>query len=487
MKRIYTLTLAVLLLAGGSAMAQQVQQAQPGAVKTFTLEDCLQYALQNHVDIQNAALDQEIAKARIGDTRGSGLPQVTVASGLTYNPKLPRFFGTYTTPTENSTSFFGDIPGVPNGSILAAQNFFQLKSSGDASVTLNQMLFNGSYFVGLQAASAYKDWSYKNSAATQTTVIQNVTKAYYAALINNDRLTSLDANIARLDSSLRSTKIMNQNGFAESIDVQRLQVSYNNLVTDRDKFFNAKKITVELLKFQMNYPMEDEINVAGSIEDVQVMTDPASYASDFKYENRTDYQVMLSNQKLQALNVKNQYAGILPTLSIYGKTGYQTQSPTIGGLFKTTTKLPFESDMIGPDKWYNYSVIGLNFNWNVFTGLSRHYKIQQEKLSLQKINNNFRRLKSSIDLEVRQTALTYDNALKTLTSQKQNMELASNVYRVTKIKFEQGVGSNLEVVTAEADFRTAQNNYYGALFDAMVAKVDLDKAYGRLAGPTSTK
>ncbi len=131
-------------------------------------------------------------------------------------------------------------------------------------------------------------------------------------------------------------------------------------------------------------------------------------------------------------------------------------------------------------------MVGVNLNWNIFTGLSQHHKIQQERIALQKIDNNFKRLKSSIDMEVKNSALTYDNALKVLQSQKENTELASNVYRVTRIKFEQGVGSNLEVVTAEADFRTAQNNYYGALFDAMVAKVDLDKAFGHLSAPSTS-
>lgn len=482
MKRIYTLTIA-LLLAVGSAMAQE---AQSQSSKTFTLEQCVEYALQNHTDAQNAILDQEIAKERVKETTGMGLPQVVVGAGVTYNQKLPRFFQRYQPPTEGSISFFPEIPGLAAGSVVAANNFFQLQASSDANVQVNQMIFNGSYFVGLQAAAAYKDFAYKSAAATRVTVVQNVTKAYYAALINNDRLAAIDANLAQLDSALRSTKALNENGLAESIDVDRIRVAYNNLATQRQVFLNGKQLTIELLKFQMNYPQGDELSVAGSIEDVQIAADPTAGANGFSYENRTDYQVLASQQKLQALNVKNNYAEALPSINAYYRTGFQTQSANIGGLFKTETDLGFESDDIGPDKYYNYSVIGISLNWNLFTGLSRHHKIQQEKLALQKIDNSFRRLKSGIDLEIKQTTLMYDNALKVLTSQKENMDLASNVYRVTRIKFEQGVGSNLEVVTAEAEYRTAQNNYYGALFDAMVAKVDLDKAYGRLIPATVT-
>jgi outer membrane protein len=478
MKRTYILIVAVLL-AGGNVLAQE-PQTQNG---TFTLDQCIQYALRNSVNAQNAILDQDIAKARVKETTGLGLPQVVAGAGVTWNQKLPRFFQRYT-PPGSGFSFFPEIPGINEGDVVAAQNFFQLQGAGDANVQINQLIFNGSYFVGLQAASAYRDLATKNAAMTQQDIVLNVTKAYYGVLINNERAELFDDNIARVDSLLRNTKALNTNGFAESIDVDRIQVSYNNLVAERDKFLNLKDLSLALLKFQMNYPMNDEMNVTGSIEEIQIQSNPESGEWDFK--SRPDYQVLEANRQLQALNLKNQYAGALPTIAAFGKLGYQTQSNTIGGLFKTNTRLDENTiPGVGPDKYYSYSMYGVSLTWNIFTGTQRHFKIQQEKLSLQKIENNFRSLKAGIDLEVKQASIMFDNAMKSLTAQKQNMDLAGNVARVTRIKFEQGVGSNLEVVTAEGDLKTAQTNYYSALFDAMIAKVDLDKAYGRLTPPTT--
>lgn len=480
MKRIYTLTLAVLLLAGGSAMAQQ----STGNSGPFTLDQCIEYALRNSVNTQNAILDMDIAKERVKETTGAGLPQLQLASGLTWNQKLPRFFQRYS-PPGSGFSFFPDIPGINTGDVVAAQNFFQLQGLGDASATINQMIFNGSYIIGLKAAGAYKELSYKNAALTQQNLIQNVTKAYYGVLINNERTQLFDANITRVDSLLRNTKALQQNGFAETIDVARIQVTYNNLIIERDKFLNMRELSLALLKFQMNYPMEDELLVAGNIQEIQIETDPEKLAEGWDIKTRPDYQVLEANRKLQSLNVRNQYAGALPMLNAFGKYGYQTQSNTISGLFKTNTNLQ-DAGGIGPDKWYNYSTYGVSLTWNVFTGTARHHRIQQEKLNLQKIDNNFRSLKTAVDLEIKQSTIIFENALKTLTSQKQNMDLASNVARVTRIKFEQGVGSNLEVVTAESSLKEAQNNYYNAMYDAMIAKVDLDKAYGLLKVPQTT-
>jgi outer membrane protein TolC len=154
-------------------------------------------------------------------------------------------------------------------------------------------------------------------------------------------------------------------------------------------------------------------------------------------------------------------------------------SPSVGGIFKTESGIE-KTDSYGPDAWYPYSSIGVTLNLPIFSGLQRSQRLQQSKLELQKIENNFTSLKQAIDLSIQQNTITYQNALETLKSQQENMNLADRVAKVTKIKFEQGVGSNIEVTDAESSLRTAQVNYYNALADAILSKIDLDKAYGKI-------
>jgi outer membrane protein len=478
----------VFVLVVGLAAAPAVQ-----AQTTFTLQQCIDYALENSVQVQNAKVDEEIAKARVKETIGIGLPQISGSASVTQNQRLQRFFQTKQV-FYGFSGFQGDfndfLPGVENTDIVAAQNFFQLPSSGDASLSVNQILFSGSYLVGLKASSTYKELAYKASNQTKEQVIQQVTKAYYAVLINKERAELFNSNIARVDTLLRNTKALNENGFAENIDVQRIQVTFNNLVTERDKFLNLNLLSVELLKFQMNFPMEQPLEVTGKIEDIEV--ENVMVEEGWDYKARPDYQVLEVNRKLQELNLKNQYASSLPSLSAFWNGGFMTQANNISGVFKTTSdfsQVPAEQLVtgIGVDKWYDYSMFGLRLSVPLFSGLQSSYKVQQQKLELTKINNNFKTLKSSIDLEVRQSKLMFDNAIKSLASQKENMELAENVARVTKIKYEQGVGSNLEVIDAEAALREAQTNYYNALYDALISKVDLDKAYGKLLPAPTTE
>ena len=257
---IQTLLLCIILPVGAYAQT---------TATSFTLDDCIKYAMENTIEVKNARVDEQIAQSKVKETYGIGLPQIDGSVSLQHNGKLPRFFATYHTAQgfsgndENGNPNL-DLPGVASTDVVASQNFFQLPSNGNASVTINQLLFNTSYLVGLKAAGTYKELAFKTSEQTQIQVIENVTKAYYSVLVNNERISLFDNNIARVDSLLRTTKALNQNGFAEAIDVDRIQVTLNNLKSERLKFLNLQNLSLGLLKFQMNYPMEKDLVVAGN-------------------------------------------------------------------------------------------------------------------------------------------------------------------------------------------------------------------------------
>ncbi|HEY8934362.1 MAG TPA: TolC family protein [Cyclobacteriaceae bacterium] len=484
MKPFYKLLLAILVATPAMAWAQESQQQSQSS--TFTLEQCIQYALENSTNLKNSVIDESIADSKVRETRGIGLPQISGNVTLMDNTKLQRMF--FQTGPE---TFVGDIPGIKSGSVISQPNIFQQRSSGTATVTVNQILFNGSYLVGLKASKSYRDLATKSTNLTKEQIIQNVSKAYYGVVINKERTKLFTTNIGRVDSLLRSTKALHMNGFAEGIDVDRIQVTLNNLITERDKFLNLDELSRELLKFQMNYPMDNSIDVVGTISEVELVQNLETYKEGWDYKNRPDYSILEANKALQELNIKNVRAGSLPSLSAFGNFGYSTQSNNVMGLFKTNSSLqnasPEVQSRFSADKWFNYSNYGLVLSVPIFTGFQQKNKIQQQKLSLVKIENNEKLLRSSIDLETKQALIVYGNALKTLQSQKENMDLATNIARITKIKYEQGVGSNIEVIDAESSLKEAQTNYYGALYDAALAKVDLDKAYGKLTPQTQTK
>lgn len=482
MKRLSQFLLATVLTVG-LAHAQQVTPTQMPAA--FSLDDCIRFALENAVEVKNAHVDEQIATAKVKETTGLGLPQVEGSVSVQHNNKLPRFFAQYAVAQgfggvdENGDPLL-NLPGVEATDVVASPNFFQLKSSGNAGLTVNQLLFSTTYLVGLKAADTYKQLATRTAEQTQIGVIQNVTKAYYAVLVNNERIGLYDANISRVDSLLRSTTLMNQNGFSEAIDVDRIRVTLNNLKSERLNFLNVQALAIGLLKFQMNYPMEKEIIIKGTLTDLKVDENLFDeYARDWDYKSRVEYKMLETHRTLRELDVKNKLSNSHPSLVGFWNGGYSTQSPTIGGIFKTNTPIS-DNGAVGPDKWYPYSTFGLSLRVPIFSGLQRTYQTQQARLELLKVENEFTSLRQVIDLSITQNTIEYKNALESFRSQRENMELAERVARITKIKYEQGVGSNIEVIDAENSLRAAQVNYYNALYDAINAKTNLDVAYAKI-------
>lgn len=453
-------------------------RAQQGS-SAMSLEACIEYALANNAEMKNAALDEKSAVMQVKETRGIGLPQISGSAVVQKAPTLQRFFGEYDPATTFAvTPDQASQIGLNTGDIFAAENFFQLQSVGDASLGVNQIIFNGSYIVALKASRTFKELSIKQKEETRVALIEKVSKAYYDVLINRERLNLFTANLTRLDTLYRNTRELYKNGFAEEIDVDRLKVSLNNLKSDRDNIVNLNTISMTLLKFQMGYPLEQSLELSGTFDDVIGAT-IARNDGQVKYDERPEYQTLLVNRKLQELNIKNKYAEALPTLSGFANLGVSTQSQSFGGLFSTQSD--FEGvDQLGPDSWYRYSAIGLSLNWNIFTGLQRRFQIQREKVSLEQLDNGISQYQSLIDLEVQNSRLALQNAVQKIEVQRENMELADKVFRVTQIKYQEGIGSNLEVVEADTALKEAQTNYYNALYDAIIARIDLQKALGTL-------
>ncbi len=427
---------------------------------SFSLKQCIDYALQNQEAMKNAVLDEAIAGAKVKEIRGIGFPQINGSIGLTNNDPLRRMFieGTGT------PSFFTGGTIIPAGEVFAVPNFFQLKAGGDAGITVNQILFSSSYLVGLQAAKTYKELSAKATEQTRIQVIEAVTKAYYMVLVNQERIKLFDKNISRLDSLLAQTRLMNKNGFVEQIDVDRIEVADNNLKTEREKFNGLLELSLLLLKFQMSLPLQADLSLTEKIGDFKV---DGAVQQKSDYTNRVEYGLLKSQRRLQELDLKNYKLGNLPTIVAFANVGEFSQSPE----FNYFTK---------QNLWYGYGMYGLSMNIPLFDGTQNIYRIKQAKLKLQKIDNDLTGFEEAVNLQMRSAGISLKNNLTALDAQKKNIALAEQVAKATKSKYKQGVGTSLEVTSAETSLLEAQTNYFNALYDALVSKVDYDKANGNI-------
>jgi len=319
--------------------------------------------------------------------------------------------------------------------------------------------------LGLKASTVYKELSIKTLTQTKQQIAEGVTKAYYNILVNDKRMDLLEANVGRLDTLLKETKALNKQGFVERVDVQRLEVQANNLKTELENVQRLQELSYALLKFQMGYPMSEGIQITETLDGVAWQNlDPNLGA--FNYDARIEYSILKTQENLAALDVKNQKAGYLPRLSFVANYGFNTGRNQF-------------ADMVNKP-WFNNSTIGFSLNLPIFDGLMKKNKIIQAQNSLQKVRQSYDLLKASIDIQRQQSSISLKNALESLKEQKANLELAQEISRVARLKYQQGVGSNLEVLNAEASIKESQTNYFAALYNALIAKVELEKANGTL-------
>lgn len=424
--------------------------AQSGT-QSFTLQQAIDYALKNKSTIQNNKLDEDIASQKVKEITGIGLPQISASFEVQDFFELP----TSLIPGE----FFGGSPG----SFIPVK--FGTQYQATAGVTATQLLFEPSYLVGLQATKTYRELSVKQSNAGRIDVIAAVSKAYYSAIINRERLKLLEANVNRFGKLKDDTKAYYDNGLVEKLDFDRISLTFNQITIERDKVAKLVGVSEMLLKFQMGMSVTENILLTDSLNESEVK----NYAAETKFDvsNRIEYSILKTQQHLLQLDLKKNKSSYIPSLVAYVSASASAQRN--------------EFDIFDTKKgWYPTGILGGKLSWNLFDGTQREHKISQSKLTLKKIENTMADVTNAFTLETESNRIMLKNAVESLTTQSENLQLASEVERVTKIKYDQGVGSNLEVVTAVTELRQAQTEYYNAVYDAIVAKIELDKSLGNI-------
>ncbi len=420
-----------------------------GQSASFSLQQSLDYALANNQNLLNAKIERDISETTVKETLSRGLPQITANGGVSKNLIIPQV--PFTNPITNEETTIA----------------FQRKYNGNALVNLEQMIFDGSFFVGLEAARTYRQLAEKDQIKTEIDIVEAVTKAYYGVLIAQERLELVDKNFNRLDSLLRETEILYNNGFAEQIDISRVKVQYNNIRTQRTNLLQFEEMSRYLLQFQMGMPVGTPMELTDNLENLEtdLRTTPTA---GFNYADRIEYSQLQTNEALAKLDLKNNKVKYIPTVNAFVNYGGNMFADNASDLFKLGTS------------WIPNSAYGVNISIPIFDGFYKRSLIQRNRLKIKQIENQFALLENNIELELREKRSQLNNSLERLNTEKENMELGMEVFRVTKVKYQEGVGSNLEVIEAETSYKEAETNYYVALYDALIAKVELEKAMGVL-------
>ena len=452
----------MFLLTAGFVQAQQKYE--------LTVKEAVDLAYKNVVELKNAQLDYQIQVAKNHEILGQAFPQLTGNAGAQYYMKLPKLLFPDATSTavyqilkdEGVSGANGPITKVPEPTLQ--QVSFQQPWNLSLGATISQLLFQPDVFAGLQARQTALDYNQALIEQTKEKVKDSAYKRYYAILIAQKQLYFLNESVKRLEKLYHDDSIMYNNGFAEKLDLDKVQVQLNNLKTTQSTVDNAVTISYAAMKFAMGISQKDTVVLKDdlTIESIK----EGILDENFKYEDRAEIKTLNISKTLLDLDVKRNKLGYLPTVSAVGN--YTVNA--MGQKFFTNPST----------LWLSSSYVGLSVNIPIFDGFQRKYKIQEAKLNAQKMDNTITNVKQAIDLEQVVTKESLKNALLNLDIQERNLALAERVYNATKLKFEQGLGSSFEVLQADTDYQTAQSNYFNALYNATVAKISYQYALGKL-------
>lgn len=429
----------------------KAQQNQLPEIHSFSLQQALDYAEQHNVQVKNALLNILIQQQTNREFTGSAYPQINASGSLVYNAKLPVSL----VPAE----FIG---GQPGQFIKLA---FGVNWGATGGISLSQLVFDGQVFVGLQARQTLMRFQEKEAEITEETIRTNVYKIYYQLVAAKTQIELLYANISLLNKLQHDTRVMKENGFAEKLDLDKLSVQLANLHTEKTNVFNQISNGYLGLKVLMGIPVRDSLILTDSISDEEIKTDILEL-EDFDYHQRKEFQYADLGISLAEYDVRRYKLSKLPTLRLNGYYNYNAQRQKF--------------DFLKRGDWFDISAITLQLNVPLFTGFSTNARIAKAQLSLQQSLNQREALKISISGEIETARNNFNSAIATLDFQKKNMQLAETVFQQTKIKFEAGMGSNMEITQAHTDLKSAQTNYINALYSAIIARVDYKKATGKL-------
>jgi outer membrane protein TolC len=458
-----TFILAFFILAfAGVTQAQQRHE--------LSVKEAVELAYKNVIELKNAQLDYQIQEAKNKEILGAAYPQLSGTGGVNYYFKLPAFLF----PDASATSVYsilkqegvngtnGPITKVPDP--VFRQVSFQQPWNLQVGATLQQLLFQPDVFVGLQARQAALNLSTSAIDVVKEKVKDSAYKRYYAILIAEKQLYFINESMKRLEKLYRDDSIMYKNGFAERLDLDRVQVQINNLQSTRNAIRNAIDISYAALKLTLGLPQQDVVVLKEELTTDKVKD--GLLEENFRYEDRAVVRQLDNAKKLQELDVRRNQLSKLPTVALAGN--YTVTA--MGQRFFTNPNT----------LWVNSAFVGLNVNVPIFDGFQRKYKTQQAQLNVQKTENTITNVKQAIDFEKTITRGTVKNALADLDLQERNMQLAEKVFNTSKLKFEQGLGSSFEVLTADTELQRAQANYFSALYNALVAKISYQSSLGKL-------
>lgn len=439
MKRSLLLGVAYWLVTPAMLTAQQPLQA-------FTLKDCIDYTLGKNPT--NAVYNNQIAIAHSQKTEGmaSYLPQVNLTGSLDDNIKRP-------------------VTVIPAGAFSPVD--LRVQFGNKYATTLNlqadQVIYDQTIIEGIRANKPNIELAVLKKQRNDDDLIYNTAAAYYQVLIYKEQLKLLSENEKKFSELLTIQKLQYEKGALTRVNLNRVQVNYNNILSQKKVAETNYELSLNRLKNAMGIDIAKDIVIVDSIDYNQETNVPVT--NDFNIKNKADYKILETNITLQEIDLRRKRATAMPTLTAYAKYG----ANAFGNEFAKSY-----------DHLYDYSAIGLRLNVPIFSSFRRYSQVRQSELTLKNTRQNLIINAQSLQLQLENANTQLVNSYNNMQSNKNNLGLAKDVFDDTNLQYQRGASTLTDFLNADYAYKEAQANYINSLLNYLIARIDLERSKGTI-------
>jgi len=423
--------------------------AQEIEKKEYSLKEAIDYALENNYDAKNAKLGIEAANAQLREIIASGFPQIT--GSIEYN-------NMFEIPTQLIP---GQFFGEPAGTFIPVQ--FGIRHNATAGVTVTQLIFSGSYIVGLQASNAYLKLQEQSNERSELDVVQSVTQSYYLVLLVEENQRILEQSLENLKKIHYEVEESYKEGFVEDTEVKQLQISVTQLENSLNTLAQQLDVSYKLLKLQMGIDINDSIKLTEKLQDIlQLVNISSLIRGEFDLKKNIEFQLIESQVKMTDLSLKNEWSKFLPTIAAFGTYQYNAMR----------SKFNFFD---GDQDWYNTGIIGVSLQIPIFNSGAKFFKVQQSRVELKQAENTKRKVEQALALQYSQVKSELKSNHDIFQNNKENMHLSKDIFDKTLEKYKEGISSNLELIQVHNQYLGTQSEYFKSMSDLLNSKNSLDR------------
>ena len=417
---------------------------------SLSLEQAIDYALKNSYASINVERDIDAAKKKKWETTTIGLPQISAK--IDYQNWIK----------QQVSLIPADFFGGNAGEFVEVE--FGTKHNMNATATLNQLIFDGSYLVGLQSAKTYLQISEQAKEKTDLGIREAVINAYGNVLLSEESILILEKNIKTLEKNLEESIQIFNNGFIEEENVEQLKITLSSVKSNLSRAKKLKNIAYKMLNITLGIEInsivtltDSLINLAAKNTDLQLLT------SNLLIENHIDYKIAKNTERANELLVKLEQSKTLPSLSSFVNFGYAGYGQNFDFLKKE-------------QQWFDSSLLGISLDIPIFSSLARSSRTQQAKIELEKSKTTLTETAQKIALQLENAKTEYQYSIEELETSKENLKLAERIENKQQIKFFEGISTSFELSEAQRQLYTMQQNYLQAMLNVIANKAALDSA-----------